>query len=99
MFAIAFPLAASRAPGWRPLAFIWNVVGAADLVAAVGLGVTSAVYSPLRLFTEGPGTALMAALPMFLIPGFVVPLLMLTHVAVFARLGHVEAAAGRLAHA
>jgi hypothetical protein len=87
--ATALPVAyfaARRTNGWRPVAFLWSVVGLADLVMAVGLGVTSAVDSPLRLFTEGPGTALMAALPMFLIPGFLVPLLALTHLAVLARL-------------
>jgi hypothetical protein len=79
-------LAARETGGWRPLAFIWNVIGFADLVNAISLGVMSATGSPLRIFTGGPDTNLMTALPMFLIPGFLVPLLMLTHLAVFARL-------------
>ena len=79
-------LAARQVSGWRPLAFIWNVVGFADLVTAITLGVTSATGSPLRIFTVGPDTSLMTQLPMFLIPGYLVPLLLLTHLAVFARL-------------
>jgi hypothetical protein len=77
---------ARQAAGWRPLAFVWNLVGIADLALAVGLGVTSAVDSPLRIFADGPDTSLMAALPMFLIPGFLVPFFVLTHLAVFVRL-------------
>ncbi len=91
--ATALPVAlfaARQASGWRPLAFIWNVIGFADLVNAISLGVMSATGSPLRIFTNGPDTDLMTALPMFLIPGFLVPLLMLTHLAVFARLWRAE---------
>jgi hypothetical protein len=89
--SVAF-LAARRVSGWRPLAFIWNVIGFADLVNAISLGVMSATGSPLRIFTDGPDTSLMIALPMFLIPGFLVPLLMLTHLAVFARLWRADPA-------
>jgi hypothetical protein len=82
---VAF-LAARQATGWRPIGLVWNVAGFADLVMAVGLGVTSAIDSPLRIFVEGPDTTLMSQLPMFLVPGFLVPLLLLTHLAVFVRL-------------
>lgn len=82
---VAF-LAARQATGWRPIGLVWNVAGFADLVMAVGLGVTSAIDSPLRIFVGGPDTTLMSQLPMFLVPGFLVPLLLLTHLAVFVRL-------------
>lgn len=79
--------AAARAtPSWRGLALGWNTLAVADLIVAVTLGVTSAPTSPLRLFTEGPGTAPMGSLPWVLIPTFIVPLLLLIHVAVFRRL-------------
>ena len=91
VFALPVALmAARRAAGWKPIALLWNVAAIADLLVAVGLGVTSAADSPLRIFTEGPDTRLMAELPMFLIPGFLVPLFVLTHLAVFVRLAKAD---------
>jgi hypothetical protein len=87
-------LVAQRAAGWRPVAFAWNVFGTADLIAAIGLGVASAADSPIPLVTGGPDTTLMAQLPMFIIPSFLVPLLMLTHIAVYARLARNGSAVG-----
>jgi hypothetical protein len=75
-----------RVGGWRPIALAWNTLGLADLVMAVFLGVASAADSPIRLFTGEFDAAAMSVLPMFLIPGFLVPLLVLTHLAVFYRL-------------
>jgi hypothetical protein len=87
IFALPVALiAAHRVAGWKPVTLVWNVIGIADLVIAVGLGVTSAADSPFPIFTDGPDTRLMAELPMFLIPGFLVPLFVLTHLAVFVRL-------------
>jgi hypothetical protein len=86
---VALPVAflvGHRVAGWRPIALVWNVLGAGDLVAAVGLGVASAVDSPLRIFAAGPDTTLMSQLPMFIVPGFLVPLWMLTHIVVFGKL-------------
>lgn len=79
-------LIARRGTGWRSITLAWNLFGTADLIAAIGLGVASAADSPFPIFTNRPDTALMAELPMFIIPAFLVPLLMLTHIAVFARL-------------
>ncbi|MGH6922174.1 MAG: hypothetical protein ACRED5_00245 [Propylenella sp.] len=79
-------LVARQAGAWRPTALSWNLLGLADLIVAVSLGVMSAPDSPFRVFTEGPSTSAMAALPMFIVPGFLVPLLVLTHLAVFYRL-------------
>jgi hypothetical protein len=87
--ALALPVAwlvAKGARGWRSAALAWNTLGLLDLVVAVGLGVTSSPGSPLRIFTAEPSSAIMTSLPWLLIPGFLVPLLALTHVAVFARL-------------
>ena len=84
--ALPAALIAARTAGWLPIVFGWNLLGLADLVVAIGLGVTSAPDSPMRLFGEGPGSQAMSVLPMFLVPGFLVPLLTLTHIAVFVRL-------------
>lgn len=77
---------ARRLAGRRMLLFSWNTVGLLDLLLAVALGVGSAPGSPVRFMFETPDTGLMSTLPWFLIPGFLVPLYMLVHLAIFARL-------------
>ena len=88
--ATALPVAwalSRRASGWRTMALVWNSLGLLDLFAAVGLGVASAEGSPLRVFYGEPSTAVMTGLPWLLIPAFLVPNLILTHLAVFHRIG------------
>ncbi len=63
----------------------WNTLGLLDLLVAISLGVTSSP-GPLRLFVGEPSSAIMTDLPWLLTPGFLVPLLLLTHLVVFARL-------------
>jgi len=69
----------------RAMVWLWNAIGVADLVAAVGLGVMSSP-GPLRLIFAEPGSAIMSTLPWLLIPGFLVPLLFTVHIAIFIRL-------------
>ncbi len=69
----------------RAIVWIWNVIGAADLMAAVGLGVTSSP-GPARLIFAEPSSAIMTTLPWLLIPGFLVPLLFTVHIGIFIRL-------------
>jgi hypothetical protein len=71
-------------------AWIWNVFGLLDLIAAVGLGVASSP-GPLQLIFIEPGSGIMTTLPWLLIPGFLVPLLASTHLAVFYRLSTADA--------
>lgn len=87
-------MAWAASPGWRPAVFWWNVLGLLDLVVAIGLGLTSAPGAPLRIFFAEPGTGLMNNLPLLLIPAYLVPLLIVTHLAVFARLRATEGRAG-----
>jgi hypothetical protein len=88
-------LARSKAPASRVPILLWNAFGLADLIVAVSLGATSAP-GPLRIFHGEPGTALMTQLPWLLVPGFLVPLFLLTHLAVFYRFAH-HARSARLA--
>jgi hypothetical protein len=74
-----------RASGWRAGLIAWNIFGLADLIAAVSLGVLSSPGPLRRIFAE-PGAGLMSTLPWLLIPGFIVPLLAITHLAIFYRL-------------
>src|SRR6266480_1501495 len=71
----------------RAMVWLWNAIGMADLVAAVGLGVMSSP-GPLRLIFAEPGSAIMSTLPWLLIPGFLVPLLFAVHIGIFIRLAH-----------
>jgi hypothetical protein len=88
--AVAAPLVAwaihRRAAGWRGLALTWNTLGFADLVLAVTLGVGSAVDSPVRFIYEAASSGTMSTLPWILVPGFMVPLYLMTHLAIFHRL-------------
>jgi hypothetical protein len=79
-------------PRVRPLVFLWNAIGLADLINAVGLGALSAP-GPLQVFVGPPNSALMTTLPWLIIPGFLVPILMFIHLVIFYRLAKTEAAA------
>ena len=92
-------LAYKRGAAAHSAVWIWNIIGLLDLITAVGLGVVSSP-GPLRLIFAEPGSGIMTTLPWLLIPGFLVPLLASTHLAVFYRLSTAEASVhhGRLTH-
>jgi hypothetical protein len=83
-------LASKKGTAAHSTVWIWNIFGLVDLIAAVGLGVVSSP-GPLRLIFAEPGSGIMTTLPWLLIPGFLVPLLASTHLAVFYRLSTAEA--------
>jgi hypothetical protein len=83
-------LAYKKGAAAHPTVWIWNIIGLLDLIAAVGLGVVSSP-GPLRLIFAEPGSGIMTTLPWLLIPGFLVPLLAATHLAVFYRLSTAAA--------
>ncbi len=68
-----------KTAGWRALAIAWNLFGAADLIAALALGILSAPGSPLPLF-PGQSEPVMTSLPWVLIPAYLVPVWLMTHV-------------------
>jgi hypothetical protein len=61
-------------PRHRTSFIVWQLLGIADLVTAVGMGVASQFISP-----HGISTSPMTVLPMSLIPTFAVPLFMMLH--------------------
>jgi hypothetical protein len=73
------------------LLWLWNVLGLADLIAAVALGATSSP-GPLQVFHGPPSSAIMATLPWILIPCFLVPALIFLHLCTFYRLRTMQAA-------
>ncbi len=72
--------------GWPVLTLAWNLMAFVDLVTAVTLGVGSAPNSPIRFIFESENPGTIAFLPWVMIPGVLVPLYLLTHVAIFAQL-------------
>lgn len=64
----------------------WNAFGALDLIVAVTLGLLSEPGTPLRVFTDAPGIAAMTTLPWVAVPTLLVPLYLLTHLTIAARL-------------
>jgi len=87
--ALAIPVALAvqrQVPGWKWITGIWNVIGMADLLAAVTLAVGSTPGSPLRFIYEAPGSRTLATMPWTMVPAFFVPLFLLAHIAVFQRL-------------
>lgn len=90
----ALPLAWAiqrQVTGWRTMTFVWNLFGFADLVTAVTLGVGSAPNSPVRFIFESPNSNAVASLPWVMIPAVLVPVYLLTHLAIFAQLARAIA--------
>ena len=92
--ALAIPIAAIAATGPknRGWVFAWNALGAFDLIDAVTLGALSAPGTPFRVFTEGPGTGAMGALPWIMVPTMLVPLYLLVHLTIAAKIRSEERA-------
>lgn len=80
------PLAAFYlARGQHRAGFIaWQLLGVADLVAAVVLGVLSSA-TPIGVLNHGVNSGAMGQLPLSLIPTFAVPLLLILHVICIAQ--------------
>jgi hypothetical protein len=78
-------------PRRRTLGIAFNVLGLADLILAIPLGV---IHAPgrLQMIVTEPTTELMGQLPMALIPTFVVPLAIVLHIASFRLLAAREPA-------
>ncbi len=75
------PLAVTWAkPAHRNAFILWQMLGIADLVLAVGMGTLSGFIDP-----QGTSTGPMTVLPMSLIPTFAVPLLLILHIVCIAQ--------------
>jgi hypothetical protein len=94
---LAIPLAfMATTPGRIPrgLLIAWTSFGALDLIVAIVLGGLSAPGTPFRIFTEAPGTAAMGTLPWVVIPTLLVPLYLMTHLAIAIRLRSADTKQG-----
>jgi hypothetical protein len=60
-------------------AVIWNLLGMADLIVAVGLGIMTSP-GPTQVFHTVPTSELLAHFPLALVPTFLVPLAFVLHV-------------------
>jgi hypothetical protein len=87
--ALAIPAAYAAwqaKPGWEKWVLAWNVIGFADFMSAITLGITSQQGSPFQVFMDAPGTSILGQLPWRFIPSYFVPLYIMVHVAIFIRL-------------
>lgn len=66
-------------PNGRRRAIIFNLFGMADLIVAVGLGITTNL-GPLQVFHATPTSELATNFPLALVPAFLVPLAFALHV-------------------
>jgi hypothetical protein len=74
-------------PGGRRLAIAFNLFGLADLIVAVGLGITTNV-GPTRVFHTTPTSELVTRFPLALVPTFLVPLAFFVHIVSLWQLFH-----------
>jgi len=65
---------------------VWNAFGLLDLLTALGLAMLSVPGTAFRMFTEGPGTLVMGTLPWIFVPAMLVPVDLLVHVVIIAKL-------------
>ena len=74
---VTAPLVALKlaSPNHKGTFILWQWLGIADLVTAVGLGVTDRFIHP-----QGPPMLAMTVLPLSLIPTFLVPLFLIFHI-------------------
>jgi hypothetical protein len=63
---------------------IWNALGLLDLIVAISLGISSSPAMQAGFTAAGSGV--MTMLPWLLVPGFLVPTLAASHLAIFYRL-------------
>jgi hypothetical protein len=63
----------------------WNLFGAADLVLAIAIGITSAEGSPLQLFPS-PGSEAMQHAPWSFVPTVLVPIWLILHAIIAVQL-------------
>jgi hypothetical protein len=87
---LALPVAwlALRGQGGA-LVWAWNAFGMLDLVVALALGIISANGSPLQVIHAGEGSEAVQALPWSLIPTVLVPIYLIVHGIIFAKLVQV----------
>lgn len=71
--------------GGRRRAIIWNLLGMADLIVAVGLGVMTSP-GPAHVFNTAPTSELITHFPLALVPTFLVPLAFTLHVVSLSQL-------------
>ncbi|KRR19823.1 hypothetical protein CQ14_38930 [Bradyrhizobium lablabi] len=84
---LALPVAwlALRGQG-SALVWTWNAFGMLDLVAALAFGIMSANGSPLQIIHAGEGSEAVQVLPWSLIPTVLVPMYLIVHGIIFAKL-------------
>jgi hypothetical protein len=86
LVAIPLALMARRGSGSAAPLVLWNIFGSLDLIVAMVLGLLSAPGTPTRIFTEEPGTLAIGELPLVMIPAMLVPIYLIVHLTIAAKL-------------
>lgn len=86
LFALPVARLAARGPLDDPRIIAWNFFGMLDLIVAVTLGVLSGNGSRLQLIHAGAGSAAVGSLPWSIIPQVLVPLFLIGHTIVWAKI-------------
>jgi hypothetical protein len=87
--ALAIPLALSLGFGSDTGRFwvrLWNAFGILDLVVAISLAALSSPGITYRVFMDEPGARVLTTLPWALVPLFLVPVYLLIHFVIAAKL-------------
>ncbi len=93
LFAVGVTAAvARRTAGWRKASWALIAAGMIDFVFAIGTGLLS-VSGGLLHFAGAPGSDMMLAYPMILIPAYLVPIFMIAHLIAWIKLS-TESGAG-----
>ena len=67
-----------KKPYSKKLAIAWNIIGIADLVIAIGVGILGYPI-PFQILPTDPSTKLLSLFPLVIIPAFSVPLALILH--------------------
>jgi hypothetical protein len=78
---------------------VWNTFGLLDLLTALTLAMLSVPGTPFRVFIEGPGTLVMGTLPWIFVPAMLVPVDLLVHIVIMAKLRSAPRVIGTMAMA
>jgi hypothetical protein len=73
----------------------WDLFGAANLILALTLGVTSVGGSPWQIFMAPPGSAAMLQLPWSFVPTVLVPFWLILHAIIWVQLRRLRSLATR----
>ncbi len=68
--------------------YVWNTFGLLDFIIAVSMGVTTRT-NEILYFTDQASSDIMGVFPLVLIPCFIVPFYIITHIIIYIQVGNI----------